>query len=59
MAKVTLVARVHVSWWLPLYLAGVRITAIFTGCELDWQKVHRYIERGATVRLAVSPPGSS
>ncbi|KCB33752.1 hypothetical protein L541_4888 [Bordetella hinzii CA90 BAL1384] len=42
--------RVRFSWWVNPYLAGVRLFAIMTGREPNYQRVARVVERGIYIK---------
>jgi hypothetical protein len=42
--------RVHVAWWLPIYIYGVAIAATLMDAEIDEAKLDRWIERALSVR---------
>ena len=46
MAKVTLVMKVRVSWWVRFYLKSVALGAWLTLASPDMEKVKRTVLRG-------------
>ena len=45
-----MVVRVHVAWWLGVYLCGLMFVHRLTGAEPDWDKVSRIVELAVRIK---------
>lgn len=50
MAKGGFIFRIRYAWWVFPYLYGVRLWCMLMGCEPNYQRVARVVERGIYIK---------
>ena len=51
MAKAELHYRIHVAWWVPIYVRSVAVFAVLFQVEPNIEKVSATIKRGVRVEF--------